>query len=149
MTLEPIAATDSNAATLVGYPKTLRAGATASLRFAVCAALTIVMLANASPASAGCHFWSFYDSNIDSDKDISGEPNGRPLVRFYLVCHDSLTDRQMLNPDLGDEARSIPADVPLMVAAHGGGGNLLSFKTADDLTPLESTYLMIYPQGVC
>jgi len=36
-----------------------------------------------------------------------------------------------------------------MVAAHGGNGNLLSFKSGNDLTPMESTYLMIYPQGVC
>src|SRR5262245_46834121 len=108
-----------------------------------------MVLSSPRPAWAGCHFWSFADINIDSDKDISGEPNGRPLVRFYLVCHDSLVDHTVLNPELGGEAHSIPANIPLMVAAHGGNGNLLSFKTADDLTPMESTYLMIYPQGVC
>src|SRR6476620_11008253 len=120
-----------------------------AIRLATCIALAIGILSNPQPASAGCHFWSLADSTIDMDKDISGEPNDRPLVRFYLVCHDSLTDRTQLNPDLGNEARSIAATVPLMVAAHGGNGNLLSFKTDNDLSPLESKYLMIYPQGVC
>ena len=119
-------------------------------RLATLTVLAIVVLLHPRPASAGCHFWSFADSNIDNDKDISGEPNGRPLVRFYLVCHDSLADHQTLNPDLGaEEVHSIPGNVPLMVAAHGGNGDLLSFKIGNDLTPMESTYLMIYPQGVC
>jgi hypothetical protein len=124
-------------------PKGLR------IKLATCAVLAIAVLSSPRPVWAGCHFWSFADSNIDSDKDISGEPNGRPLVRFYLVCQDSLTDIASLNPDLGADARSIPPNVPLMVAAHGGSGNLLSFKTTDDLTALEAKYLMIYPQGVC
>ena len=119
-------------------------------RLATLTALALLVLLNARPASAGCHFWSFADLNIDMDKDITGEPNGRPLVRFYLVCHDSLVDHATLDPDLGGgEVRSIPGNVPLMVAAHGGSGNLLSFKRTNDLTPMESTYLMIYPQGVC
>ena len=119
-------------------------------RLATLTALALLVLLNARPASAGCHFWSFADMNIDMDKDITGDPNGRPLVRFYLVCHDSLVDHARLNPDLGGgEVRSIPGNVPLMVAAHGGSGNLLSFKRTNDLTPMESTYLMIYPQGVC
>ena len=63
-------------------------------RLATLTVLAIVVLLHPRPASAGCHFWSFADSNIDNDKDISGEPNGRPLVRFYLVCHDSLADHQ-------------------------------------------------------
>ena len=120
-----------------------------AIRLATCIVLAIGILCNPKPAMAGCHLWSLADATIDMDKDISGEPNGRPLVRFYLVCHDSLTDKTSLNPDLGGEARSIAATVPLMVAAHGGNGNLLSFKTANDLSPLESRYLMIYPQGVC
>jgi hypothetical protein len=119
-------------------------------KLATLTALAFLVLWNPQPVSAGCHFWSFVNGNIDSDKDISGEPNGRTLVRFYLVCHDSLVDHQTLNPDLaGGELRSIPVNVPLMVAAHGGNGNLLSFKSGNDLTAMESTYLMIYPQGVC
>jgi hypothetical protein len=118
-------------------------------RLATYTALAIFVLLCPQAAWAGCHFWSFADINIDSDKDISGEPNGRPLVRFYLVCHASLVDHQTLNPHLDAEAQSIPANVPLMVAAHGGNGDLLSFKRSPDLTPMESTYLMVYPQGVC
>ncbi|MBZ4418495.1 hypothetical protein [Myxococcus sp. RHSTA-1-4] len=122
------------------------------IRLAMCTVLAFLGLLIPRPAAAGCHFWSFADGTIDSDKDISGgEPNGRPLVRFFLVCHDSLVDHATLNPDLGvGEVHSIPGSVPLMVAAHGGNGNLLSFKKGDDdLSPMESTYLMIYPQGVC
>ena len=116
------------------------------IRLATCTALAMFVLLCPRAASAGCHFWSFADINIDSDKDISGEPNGRPLVRFYLVCHDSLVDHQTLNPDLaGGELRSIPVNVPLMVAAHGGNGNLLSIMIGNDLTAMESTYLMIIP----
>lgn len=120
-------------------------------RLATCIVLAILGLLSPPPASAGCHFWSFVDGTIDRDKDISGEPNGRSLVRFFLVCHDSLVDHATLNPDLGpNEVHTLPGRVPLMVAAHGGNGNLLSFKKGDDdLTPMESTYLMIYPQGVC
>ena len=61
-------------------------------RLATLTALALLVLLNPRPASAGCHFWSFADMNIDMDKDITGEPNGRPLVRFYLVCHESLVD---------------------------------------------------------
>ena len=119
-------------------------------KLAALTAFALLVLLTPRPALAGCHFWSFADAGIDMDKDISGESNGRPLVRFYLVCHDSLVDHATLNPDLGlGEVRSIPGDVPLMVAAHGGSGHLLSFKRDNDLTAMESTYLMIYPQGVC
>jgi hypothetical protein len=118
-------------------------------RLATYTVVAMFVLLSPHAAWAGCHFLSFADNNIDSDKDISGEPNGRPLVRFYLVCHASLANHQTLNPDLGDEAQSIPGNVPLMVVAHGGDGNLLSFKRSPDLTPMESTYLMVYPQGVC
>lgn len=95
-------------------PKGLR------IKLATCAVLAIAALSSPRPVWAGCHFWSFADGNIDSDKDISGEPNGRPLVRFYLVCHDSLTDIARLNPDLGGDAQSIAENVPLMVAAVAG-----------------------------
>ena len=119
-------------------------------RLATLTALALLVLFTPRPVLAGCHFWSFADPDIDMDKDISDESNGRPLVRFYLVCHESLVDHATLNPDLGgEEVSSIPGNVPLMVAAHGGSGHLLSFKRDHDLTAMESTYLMIYPQGVC
>jgi hypothetical protein len=131
------------------WPEALRNKAGVTIKLAMYTLLGMAVLASPHPAWAGCHFWSLADGSIDSDKDISGEPNGRPLVRFYLVCHDTLVDIPSLNPDLGSDAQSIPANVPLMVAAHGGNGNLLSFKKGNDLTAMESRYLMIYPQGVC
>ncbi len=116
-----------------------------------CAALAIAALACPRPARAGCQFWSFSDGSIDHDKDISGQTGTRPLVRFYLVCNDSLADYTSLDPgDIGSDAHSISPDVPLMVAAHGGGGNLNSFRRGvQRITYLEKTYLMVYPQGVC
>src|SRR5262245_28085229 len=92
--------------------------------------------------------WSFSDASIDQDKDISGEANGRALVRFYLVCHASIINVPSINPTLNGTT-PLSGDVPLMVAAHPGGGNLLTYRAGLDISQLESTYLMIYPQGVC
>jgi hypothetical protein len=119
-------------------------------KLAACAPIVFALLLSTQAATAGCHLWSFSDATIDQDMDISGKPtNGRALVRFYLVCNASITNVPRINPFDGTTATPLSEHVPLMVAAHPGSGNLLTYRTELDISPLENTYLMIYPQGVC